>query len=149
MGFTAGDDPKRISKQNKKIAKRIFKRTGQRVGFVTSIGGGGGLQAPLQRPPGGSGPLPGDPLFGKIGSGQSITGIAKPISVPGTRTSSGTRRELQLSESKKGDLFCENKIIKGKRKRVCKVKTTDKKVKKPIRVSRSVDKQFGFFGRIL
>jgi len=75
----------------------------------------------------------------------------KPISVPPSRTrrGSGTRREIQLSEGKEGDLFCEIKIIKGKRKRVCKVKTTDKKIKKPIRVSRSVDKQFSFFGRIL
>jgi len=84
-----------------------------------------------------------------IGAGQqTVTGIAKPISVPrvsGTKT----RREIQLSEGKKGDLFCEIKIIKGKRKRVCKVKTTDKKRKKPIRVTRNVDKQFGFFRRIL
>ncbi len=141
---------KKENKRQRKVAKRIFKRTGQRVGFADSIGGGGGgFQAPLQRPPGGSGPLPGDPLFGKIGSGQNtVTRVSQPISVPqvsGTRT----RREIQLSESKKGDLFCEIKIIKGKRKRVCKVKTTDKKRKKPIRVTRSVDKQFGFFGRIL
>ena len=122
--------------------KRIFKRTGQRVGFATGIGGPSasfGVQTPE-----------GIRISEERGiGGPNITGIAEPISVPRTRTVSGTRRELQLSESKKGDLFCENKIIKGKRKRVCKVKTTDKKIKKPLSISRSVDKQFGFFGRIL
>ena len=36
MGFTFGDDPKKISKQNKKIAARIFRETGKRVAFVQS-----------------------------------------------------------------------------------------------------------------
>jgi hypothetical protein len=140
---------KKENKRQRKVAKRIFKRTGERVGFADSIGGGGG------GPPGtkfGSGPLPGDPLFGKIGAGQgnTVTRVSQPISVPSvSRSGTRTRREIQLSEGKKGDLFCEIKIVKGKRKRVCKVKTTDKKRKKPIRVSRNVDKQFGFFGRIL
>jgi len=140
MGFTAGDDPKRIAKQNKKIAKRIFRETGQRVGFVTSRGGGGGriISSPETRPG----------VLGVRGRGNDVTGIAQPISVPSV-SGTKTRRELQLSEGKKGDLFCEIKIIKGKRKRVCKVKTTDKKRKKPIRVTRRVDKQFGFFRRIL
>ena len=139
MGFRSEKERAR----QQRSARAITKRTGGRSGFVTSIGGGSGGRTIT----GGSGPLPGDPLFGKIGSGQS-TNLAQPITVPkvsGTRT----RREIQLSESKKGDLFCKIKIVKGKRKRVCKVKTTDKKRKKPIRVTRNVDKQFGFFGRIL
>jgi len=143
MGFTVGQDPIKIAKQNKIIGDRIFKKTGKRVGFIQSRGG------PLQ------------PSFGVqtpegirisrergIGSGNKITNIAQPISVPpvsGTRT----RREIQLSKSKKGELFCEIKIVKGKRKRVCRTKTIDKKIKKPIRVTRNVDKQFGFFRRIL
>jgi len=135
---------KRQQKLQEKIAKRIFKRSGRRVGFAASdpIGGPSpsfGVQTPegirISRERG-------------IGAGNTVTRVSQPISVPsvsGTRT----RREIQLSEGKKGDLFCEIKIVKGKRKRVCKVKTTDKKRKKPIRVTRSVDKQFGFFRRIL
>lgn len=137
---------KKENKRQRKVAKRIFKRTGQRVGFATSIGGGSGGRNITGPQP--TGPLPGDPLFGKIGAGQTVTRVSQPISVPqvsGTRT----RREIQLSESKKGDLFCEIKIVKGKRKRVCKVKTIDKKIKKPIRRLTNVDKQFKFFGRIL
>jgi len=143
---------KKENKRQRKVAKRIFKRTGQRVGFATSIGGGGGLT-----------PTGSSPSFGVqtpegiristergIGAGNTVTSIAQPIGVPrvsGTRTR--TRREIQLSESKKGDLFCEMKIVKGKRKRVCRTKTIDKKIKKPIRRVSNVDKQFGFFGRIL
>jgi hypothetical protein len=151
---------KKDNARKRRVERKIFRETGRRVGFVTTIGGGGGGRTIT----GGSGPSPSDPLFGKIGAGagqetqpgvlgvrgrgNDLTGIAQPISVPRT-SRTGTRRELQLSEGKKGDLFCEIKIIKGKRKRVCKVKTTDKKRKKPIRVSRNVDKQFGFFRRIL
>lgn len=132
---------KKENKRQSKVAKRIFKRTGQRVGFAAGSGG-----TPFRAI------IPNDPSGGSvIVRVPPSSRTSDPIAVPQrTLSQSGTtRREIQISEGKKGDLFCEIKIIKGKRKRVCKVKTTDKKRKKPIRVSRSVDKQFGFFGRIL
>jgi len=145
-----------------KAEKQRFTPQERRTTFqASSIGGGGGRPHVFEPSPSFGVQTPegiristergigaGNTIFGTGTNELSVPHTAQPIGVPrvsGTRT----RREIQLSEGKKGDLFCEIKIIKGKRKRVCKVKTTDKKRKKPIRVTRSVDKQFGFFRRIL
>ena len=56
---------KKDNARKRRVERKIFRETGRRVGFATSIGGGGGGRTIT----GGSGPSPSDPLFGKIGAG--------------------------------------------------------------------------------
>ena len=134
---------KKDQKRKQRVAKKIFRETGKRVGFAASV------------------PIPGRTkrTFGK----RTIVGPAKPtptfngerLSVPFGSTTTERRANIAESsssrrkaEQSKKDRFCKIVVKKGKRVRVCKVRTPKKKTKTKARSKPQQNNLFGksFFG---
>jgi len=157
MGFRTKEE----LKQQQKISKSFEERGIRNVGFVTGRGG------PAIGAPG----LPrSSPLFGKVIAGnisKSQEGIPRGgPTTPFLRTKPGdsiieggttterravsiaesalSPRERRLAKQAEKDRFCKIVIKKGKRVRVCKVKTPKKKTKKAKTKSRP--RQNNLFG---
>jgi len=140
MGFRTKEE----LKQQQKISKSFEERGIRNVGFVTGRGGPGIGNPGLPRS---------SPLFGKIASGNLRTKPGDSIIEGGTTTerravniaeSALSPRERRSAKQSEKDRFCKIVIKKGKRVRVCKVRTPKKKTKKAKTKSRP--RQNNLFG---